>query len=110
MPTEQKWAEAFASAFMQPSIHEGTYFQVNTSAGTEIIPTDVIGHAQAVEASALLDHLEGKPDDPEEVIEVREGWLARLSAPGYLDCTDWTAHATEDAAKDYLIETYGDDE
>jgi hypothetical protein len=38
------------------------------------------------------------------------GWYGRLSAPGYLDCTDWTGpHSTEDEAAEALFELYGDD-
>lgn len=38
------------------------------------------------------------------------GWYSRLSAPGYLDCTEWQGpYATEDEALEGLYETYGDD-
>ena len=37
-------------------------------------------------------------------------WLARLSAPGYMDCTDWAAFGTRKEAEEYLIEYYGDDD
>ena len=33
----------------------------------------------------------------------------RLSAAGYLDCTDWTIFATEREARAYIVETYGVD-
>jgi|SRR5882672_1697890 len=39
-----------------------------------------------------------------------EGYGARLSAPGYLDCTEWTVFDTAEQAEKYLEETYGDDE
>ena len=34
------------------------------------------------------------------------GYGARLSAPGYMDCTDWVVFDTEQEAIDYLAETY----
>ena len=34
------------------------------------------------------------------------GYGARLSAPGYLDCTDWAVFDTEDEAVEYLAEEY----
>jgi hypothetical protein len=38
------------------------------------------------------------------------GWYSRLSAPGYLDCTDWIGpFDTEDEAFESLYETYGND-
>jgi hypothetical protein len=39
-----------------------------------------------------------------------KGFGARLSAPGYLDCTDWAVFDTEGEAKAYLDENYPDDE
>lgn len=40
---------------------------------------------------------------------IRRGvYLARMSAPGYTDCTDWEAHDTAQGAADSLIENYGD--
>lgn len=97
-------------SFMQPQVYLGEYFRVNTSAGTEFVPCDIIGRTMAVHVEALANYLEGKPDDPEECCDVSTGWLARLSAPGYLDCTDWTAHKTEAEARAYLVEMYGGEE
>jgi hypothetical protein len=102
-------ADPFAGSFMQPEVYRGDYFSVNTSAGTEVVPCDVIGRTMDVHVEALLNYLEGTPDDPDETCAVQTGWLARMSAPGYLDCTDWTAHATEEAARAYLVDTYGNE-
>ncbi len=38
-----------------------------------------------------------------------EGYGARLSAPGYMDCTEWCVFATEKEAREYLAEMYDDD-
>jgi len=43
-------------------------------------------------------------------MEIVTGFGARLSAPGYLDCTDWAVFDTEEEAKQYLMETYDLDE
>lgn len=44
-----------------------------------------------------------------DTIERHEGkYLARLTAPGYLDQTDTTMHDTYDEAAAYLVETYDD--
>ena len=37
-------------------------------------------------------------------LEVCSGYFARLSAPGYLDCTDWTCHSTIREARASLRE------
>lgn len=37
----------------------------------------------------------------------QHGWFARLSAPGYLDCTDWAGpFSTEEEARDHIADTY----
>jgi hypothetical protein len=37
------------------------------------------------------------------------GWYSRLSAPGYLDCTDWSGpYETESEALEALYEMFGD--
>jgi len=41
---------------------------------------------------------------------LRVGYGARLSAPGYMDCTEWTVFDTEQEAQDYLTEMYGDED
>ena len=44
-------------------------------------------------------------DDP----TAKAGWYSRLSAPGYLDCTDWQGpYSCEDEALEALYETYGE--
>jgi len=50
----------------------------------------------------LEDYVDGKYIEHWEII----GWGARLSAPGYLDCTDWSVFDTEREAKEYLRDTY----
>jgi len=46
----------------------------------------------------------------ESGLDLEDGAIyARLSAPGFLDCTDWSGpfQSVEDAAQ-YLIDTYGE--
>ena len=54
----------------------------------------------------LRDYCEGKPVSWENI----QGYGARLSAPGYLDCTEWTVFDTPERAREYLKEMYGDEE
>ncbi|EMI5828706.1 hypothetical protein P0E55_13650 [Enterococcus faecalis] len=95
---------------MQPQVYHDLYFAIDTTHGLEIVPSDVIGRTCATDVSAFLNYLEGEPLDPDELVPVCEGWLARMYAPGYLDCTPWAALATEKAAREYLARMYGDDE
>lgn len=93
---------------MQPDVSFASYFEVDTTHGIEIVPTDVVNRTIDVTGETLLNYLSGAPLDKDATIEPKTGWLARLSAPGYMDCTDWTAHATEAEARAYLEEQYGD--
>ena len=43
--------------------------------------------------------------------ELEAGWYSRLSAPGYMDCTEWTGpFKTGDEALAYCMEMYEVDE
>lgn len=60
---------------------------------THVVPEDVL--------SVVLE-------DGDTNVEIIEGkWWARLSAPGYMDCTDWDGpHDTLDEAKEHLTNTF----
>jgi len=95
---------------MQPQVYRDTYVAINTTAGTEVIPLEVYGRISEVRPfDDLLQYLIGEPLDDSEMPEELEGWVARMSAPGYLDCTDWTAHKTEAKAHAYLSDMYGNE-
>jgi hypothetical protein len=114
----EQLSEVFAGQFMQPVIYFGDYYEVETNNGTEIVPYDIAGkilpseeyYSDMDEAwpdieSEIAQYVEGKPVS----VEPKSDWLARLSAPGYADCTDWTAHETEEGAAQFLIDQYGED-
>ena len=54
----------------------------------------------------IRTYTDGEPQSWENI----KGYGARLSAPGYLDCTEWTVFDTEDEAREHLEEMYPDDE
>jgi len=92
--------------FMQRQVTEKKlWWEVDTTHGTKFLPVDLIGKEPA-DSESFRDYCEG------DVLswEQREGFGARLSAPGYLDCTEWTVFDTEEEAEKYLDEMYGDDE
>lgn len=103
-----RFESAFIDSFMQPQIEFADYFEIETNIGTEIVPADVIGRTCATHVEALLGYLEGEPLDDDEEVPLKEGWLARMHAPGYMDCTEWSAFATLAEAENYLLDTYGD--
>lgn len=88
------------------------------------VPVNVVGSLAEVKAAieAWERDDDGKPDReppallsdylPSRVwsLEIVKGYGARLSAPGYLDCTEWAVFQTAKAAETYLEETFGDDD
>jgi hypothetical protein len=88
-------------SFMKPEIQHTTMWSVESSIGTELVPCEL-----ATYADQLSKYCEGIVDGDIEATKVT-GWFARLSAPGYPDCTDWAGpFATKAKAKQYLDEIY----
>jgi hypothetical protein len=119
--------------FMQPEIENGLWLEVDTRNGMDVIPYGLVGklpgldrpgdqieweHVSGEDRAAILNSIVpyvgsinlDRHTDGVVWIRLREGYGARLSAPGYLDCTDWCVFETEQEARDHLEEAYGDDE
>lgn len=105
-------------SFMEKQITtKQDWLVVETTHGTEFLPKDLIGD---IDNCADTDDLEDGTDDFKTVQEYCEGepqsweWVkgygARMSAPGYLDCTAWAVFDTVAKAEAYLEEYYGEDE
>lgn len=98
-------------SFMQREVYFGQYYSVETFAGTCIIPIEVSGVVRSLDD--LVDYCEGtirSDEDNADWDALKSGWLARMTAPGYMDCTDWSAHPTEEDAESYLADMYGDED
>ena len=104
-------------AFMRPVAERFAAYHVETSHGTEIVPEDACGSINASnlgdnDLESLYQYLEG---DKIEGVERKEGWYASLSAPGYMDHTEWdgpydTAELAIAAVKEfYEVDDNGDD-
>ena len=77
---------------MKPQITRDDFIEYEEMGGTYFVPADV---------EFTL------PDDTEITDRHEDKWFSRLSAPGYLDCTDWNGpFDTEKEALDYLVELY----
>lgn len=115
-------------SFMQGEIVYDSWVEIDGPNGGEVIPTDVCGSlpdydefAAAFEESGRAEfedvdeaykayafqQVSGYSENSEcyEIAE-REAWGARLSAPGYLDCTEWSLYDSEAEAKRGLCEMY----
>jgi len=101
-------------SFMQPVIEFGKWYEIDTMNGTSFVPFDVIGEINqsflgnppsSYARKRVADYVDCDVKDI-NTIEIREGFGARLSASGYLDCTEWTVFDSEKEAKEYLVEMY----
>lgn len=86
------------SGFMEPEIIRG-HFWVSENNG-DCLPAR---HFKWQEAAREMNTA---PEDT----RLKTGWFARLSAPGYLDCTDWCGpFDTAEAAEAYIQSMYFED-
>lgn len=112
-------------SFLEPALVYGQWFELDGPAGTEWVDADLIDkpkeflariEAENEEVSGgfrydpipapLADYCENTKASH---IRLVKGWGARLSAPGYLDCTPWCVFGTKKEAKEYLKEQQGDE-
>lgn len=107
--------------FMQPEIWQDQFYTLEADNGTEIVPIDVCGELDGATCGhldedchctdCLRDHF-GDYVEGTKIYsaELSEGWLYRLSAPGYMDCTETGSAETEREAIETILELYGNDD
>ena len=108
-------------AHMQRQIVKGSWLKVETTYGTEFVSiadtslfvrdSHTLTHPMTPEekhaaVTKIQPYTEGEPQEWENIT----GYGARLSAPGYLDCTPWEVFESEQEALDYLAENDPQDE
>ena len=109
--------DAMERQFMRPRFtNEIEWLEIDGTEGIAFIPSDIIS---SVDWATLTD----EDSDEETLRRIAQGWYngkvwgvsttkgfgARLSAPGYMDATDWTVFPTLDEAKSHLVDMYGND-
>ena len=78
-------------SFMEKEIVYGSGYEIETDRGSSFfLPSDVLsgdpcGADLATLSQYQPENVDGKPARARMV----RGYFGRLSAPGYLDCTDW---------------------
>jgi hypothetical protein len=123
-------------SFMQQQVTDKQqWYMIDGPAGTDYVPADVVGCTVTVLGKTRyatpdeIREIDGTPENEDSVrqpipaslsdytenqeawnIELVTGYGARLSAPGYMDCTEWAVFDTADEAEAYLEEMYGDDD
>ncbi len=89
--------------FMVPDIDKGKWYSVESHSDTVFVLAEYLNDV----IQNHLDYLES--NDSIEVVYLGNGYGSRLSAPGYLDCTDWNApFDTELDAMAALYDLYAD--
>ena len=76
---------------------EAPFYRVETNCGTFYVPGDC--------GDMIEDCVEGT-FEPEDVERVEAGILWRMTAPGYLDSTDWSFATDESEAEEEAREMY----
>lgn len=96
-------------AFMEPEVIKGRGWEVETSDGTFYVPGMVL---EEKASKRTLMQYAPEPISPRATVHRwREvtGYFARLSAPGYLDATDWEFFRTAREAEAWEAEQESDD-
>jgi hypothetical protein len=108
--------ENYPMSHMQPEIREDNWYKVETKHGTEMVCSDFVTLTLPVGKTLVagdkgfrkaVDRLQDFVSSP-DITEVTcvHGFGARLSAPGFMDCTDWTVFDTEEKAKVYIRDAW----
>ncbi len=90
-------------AFMQPEVTDKQeWAEVETTAGTWWVPFDVLSKSEAESArrgdfEPLLKYTEGSRVYSDQS-SVKKGYGVRLSAPGYMDATEWEVYGSQKEA------------
>lgn len=102
-------------SFMQQQIADKqTWLKIDGSNGTTYLPIDALYQNRSAflllseeqQLATCQVYYEGEA----ESVELVSGYGARLSAPGYLDCTEWSVFNTAAEAQAYLDEYYPEDD
>lgn len=110
--------QAFNKSFLKPEIKQATCIVIDGDSGVVFVDKDDYGWNRDPATIEDIDSLSPEETDSVEEIyrseseggnevydvEVKEGFMYRLSASGYMDCTDWCfAETEEDALKELLL-------
>ena len=101
--TLDKILSPLSGGFMEPQIVKDQWVEVDGSEGGSLIPAELTGGLTT--PTALADYYVGEIYEAELVT----GWAARLSAPGYMDATEWMGlYDTPEEAAAALVEAYAE--
>jgi hypothetical protein len=90
-------------AFMEPEVlDKQEWAEIETNNGTSWVPLDVLSASEAASArrgdfEPLLKYTEGTKAYNDQS-RIRKGYGVRLSAPGYMDATEWEVYGSKKEA------------
>lgn len=90
---------------MEKQVIYDRWIVIDTSNGTTAIPQALIGLQTQFTGEDVAPYIDGQFISAELV----DGYGARLSMPGYMDCTEWTVFTTEQDAWKFLSSMYDDE-
>jgi len=121
--TANHFARLAPDGFMRPEIVKDTFYLLTDDTGETIyVPAEFLDSKDVEQAKSVVEdgrdfNVKGTSledfvlGDMITDISEEKGWFARLSAPGYLDATEWSGpFDSEKEAEEYLDEMYGEDE
>ena len=80
--------------FMEPTIEFGEWVEIESDGGTSWVPLEYF----EIDECLSFDH--------EVTLKKVRGFGCRMSAPGYMDATDWVVFDEEKDAAEFLSDTY----
>ncbi len=115
-------------SFMQPEIYCGEYWEVESPNGSTFFPVEVVGNLGLNVGDSISyrfpteqEKRESGATQPENPFTIYvespvvysatlcDGVLGRLSAQGYMDCTNWSPYDSEEEAEEGLAEECADE-
>ena len=97
--------EHFADKFMQPDASRGYWVVDFDNGDTEYFPLEFSDRGTRAD---FADYIESQ-GKIETVTKNKAGYIWRLSAPGYLDCTNWSISDTMADLINDILDMYGDE-
>jgi len=105
-------SRARRQSFMQAQVFKGDVLVVETDDGTSYIPGDdakklmiETRNSSPEEVNLAVEEFLGLDEGSVSDVSIAKGkWLARSSAPGYMDATDYSMFDSEEEAWSYLID------
>lgn len=111
---------AYQNSFMKPEFFNSDYVEIDGDNGVVFVPADEMFLSLSSDTCSEVEYEDLEIDDMETVaqayqnifggnaepytVAIKNGYIYRLSASGYMDSTDYTAAETEEDAIKSLLE------